>query len=1517
MAADPLRAFSPPVADWFRRSFERPTPAQSKGWPPIAAGKHTLVLAPTGSGKTLAAFLTAIDGLVRDPSERGTRVLYVSPLKALNHDVERNLRAPLHGIETPREVEVAVRSGDTPQRERAAMRRRPPDILITTPESLYLILTSAAREMLAGVQTVIVDEIHALAAGKRGTHLALSLERLAHLTGGDPQRIGLSATQRPLDEIARFLGGDRPVEIVDAGHRKPLDLEVVVPVPDMRELGGAPAPDGEPRQSIWPAIYPRLLELVRSHRSTLVFVNSRRAAERVAHRLNDLAEEEIARAHHGSIAREQRLEIEEMLKTGRLPALVATSSLELGIDMGAIDLVVQVESPKSVAAGLQRVGRAGHHVDAASSGRFFPKYRGDLLETAVVVGRMREGAIEHTRVPRQPLDVLAQQLVATTVMDEWAVDDLHAMVTRAAPYSDLSRSQLDGVLDMLAGRYPSDEFAELRPRIVWDRAAGVVRGRDDARRLAVTSGGTIPDRGLYGVFLADSGARVGELDEEMVYEARSGEVFQLGATSWRIEQITRDRVLVSPAPGVPGRMPFWKGDGIGRPYELGRAVGEAARTRRFGDLDELAASNLTTYLDDQEAATGVIPSDRTIVVERFRDEIGDWRVCVLSPFGGRVHAPWALAVEKRMGEALGIEVESLWADDGIAIRLPDSDTPPPIDLIAIPPDDLDDLLIDRVSESPLFAARFRENAARALLIPRRRPGQRTPLWQQRLKAHDLQQVAQKYGSFPVLLETYREVLSDVFEVPALKGLLRAIAGGEVRLVEVESAVPSPFASSLLFDYIATYMYEGDAPAAERRAQALQLDRALLAELLRTDDLRELLDGDAIRNVQRELQGEGRTLDADRTHDLLRRLGDLSRAELAARGAADLDDLVAARRAAWVRIAGAERLIAAEDAGLYRDALGAVPPVGLPVSFLEPVDGALRRLVNRYARSHGPFTAEELSARWGVDVLPELRGLAAEGAVLEGEFRPGGAGTEWVAPDVLRRVRRRTLAAVRKAVEPVEAEALARFLPAWQGIGRDQGRGIDRLRDVVAQLQGIALPVEAWETDVLPLRVPGYTPAMLDELTAGGEVVWIGAGRGRVAIHPRSDARLVGGPGIASEVSHPILDALRSRGAMFFSRPRRGGRGERARDARRALEPGLGRRRHERRVAAAAKRRSAAGGRAAAARAPRAAGEAHSVASGSAWPLVAGGGPARTGRGAARAGSRARRDAARPPRRGDAGGRPRRGHPRRLLGRLRRAAAHGGGRAGAARLLRGGAGRGAVRGHDGGGAAAGRARGRPGGPARHPLGGRSGQPVRGGAPVAGGEPQAGPHRRRLGRPGRREAGAVRREGRTRPGHDRARSARPGDRGAGRPCRVGPRPAARARAGRRRADRRDRGRKPPARARLPPGAPQARAAGVGCPDARGTLAGTRRAPPATARRRSCRRRAARRCGRLGGRGAWEAPARPHGRRPLPARPPGAARRRAPAAARRGPRAVRASHRRRRRRDRRAGRRRRPPAPARARP
>jgi ATP-dependent helicase Lhr and Lhr-like helicase len=1128
VASDPLSRFTEPVAEWFRGSFDEPTRAQSLGWPAIADGESTLVLAPTGSGKTLAAFLTALDGFVRDPEDRGTRVLYISPLKALNHDIERNLRAPLAGIPFVRRPRVAVRSGDTPQRERTAMRREPPDILITTPESLYLMLTSGARDVLRTVEQVIVDEIHAVAATKRGAHLALSLERLEHLTGRSLQRVGLSATQRPLEEVARFLGGDREVTIVDAGAAKQLDLEVIVPVDDMRELGAAPVVEGEPRISIWPAVYPRLLELVREHRSTIVFVNNRRSAERVANRLNELAEEEIARAHHGSIAREQRLEIEDMLKRGDLPALVATSSLELGIDMGAVDLVVQIESPKSVAAGLQRVGRAGHSVGEASRGRFFPKWRGDLLETAVVTRRMREGEIEHTRVPRQPLDVLAQQVVAAAAMDEWAIGDLYDMVRRAYPYAELSRPQFEGVLEMLAGRYPSDEFAELRPRIVWDRAAGTVRGRDGARRLAVVSGGTIPDRGLYGVFLADSGARVGELDEEMVYEARQGEVFQLGATSWRIEQITRDRVLVSPAPGVPGKMPFWKGDGIGRPAELGRAVGEASRTRRFGELDVRAASNLTAYLDDQREATGAVPDDRTIVVERFRDEIGDWRICVLSPFGGRVHAPWAMAIEKRMSDALGIEVEATWADDGIAIRLPDADTAPPTELILPAADEVEDLVIEQVGSSPLFAARFRENAARALLLPRRRPGQRTPLWQQRLKAHDLQQVASKYGSFPIVLETYREVLSDVFELGALRELLASIGRGDVRLVDVESAHPSPFASSLLFDYIATYMYEGDTPLAERRAQALTLDRSLLAELLAAGDLRELLDAEAIDEVEAELQRRDRALTADELHDLLRRTGDLP-----AEGPVAAPQLVRDRRAIEVRLAGRRRLIAAEDAGLYRDGAGVSIPPGVPVAFLEPVPDALRRLVMRHARGHGPFTADELLERLGVDPEPALRELAAEGALIEGGFRPGGTGREWIEPDVLRRVRRRTLARLRRAVEPVEPDALARFLPGWQGIGRDMGSGENRLREVISQLGGVALPVGAWEQDVLPLRIPGYRPALLDALCASGEVVWIGAGEGRVAVYLRDDAPLLhtGEPEVPD--GSAVADALRDRGALFF------------------------------------------------------------------------------------------------------------------------------------------------------------------------------------------------------------------------------------------------------------------------------------------------------------------------------------------------------------------------------------------------
>ena len=914
--------FSPQTRAWFEQAFDGPTPAQELGWPAIARGGHTLIQAPTGSGKTLAAFLYGIDRLNPSPGE-GLRLLYISPLKALNYDIERNLRGPLAGLSS--ELRVGVRTGDTSQKERAAMLREPPDILITTPESLFLLLTSRARETLRGVETVIVDEVHAVAGTKRGAHLALSLERLEHLVSGPLQRIGLSATQRPLEEIGRFVAGGRKIELVDAGRAKTLDLKVVVPLDDMREP--------EEQQSIWPSIYPEILELVRAHRSTIVFVNNRRLAERLALRLNDLAEEELARAHHGSLAREQRVEVEELLKKGEIPCLVATSSLELGIDMGAVDLVVQVESPKSVARGLQRVGRAGHELGAVSRGRIFPKFRADLLESAVVARRMLDGAIEETKIPRNPLDVLAQQIVGICADEEISVDDLHALVRGAYPFADLSRVQLENVLDMLDGRYPSDEFAELRARVVWDRTAGVVRGRQGARRLAVTNAGTIPDRGLFGVHLVEGGGRVGELDEEMVYEAREGQTFLLGASTWRIEEITRDRVLVSPAPGVPGAVPFWKGEGVGRPYELGEAIGATSRelvaltdekaTTRLRDeytLDERAASNLLTFLREQEGATGAVPSDKTIVVERFRDEIGDWRLCILTPFGGRVHAPWALALGARLRESLSLETQAIWSDDGIAIHLPDADAPPPTEDVLLDPEQVEELVMQEVGETALFGARFRENAGRALLIPRRRPGERTPLWQQRLKAQSLLQVARRYPAFPIVLETYRECLQDVFDLPALKRLLQGLRTRQIDLVDVETPSASPYAASLLFDYVANYMYEDDTPAAERRAQALSLDRDLLRELLGQEELRDLIDPGALADVEEQLRGEARS--PDELHDLLRRRGDLREGEYPS----DLaESLLQERRAVHVRVSGEQRLIAAEDAGRYRDAVGAMPP----------------------------------------------------------------------------------------------------------------------------------------------------------------------------------------------------------------------------------------------------------------------------------------------------------------------------------------------------------------------------------------------------------------------------------------------------------------------------------------------------------------------------------------------------------------------------------------------------------------
>ena len=1150
-----LDVFTPRTREWFERAFAQPTPAQALGWPAIARGGHVLVQAPTGSGKTLAAFLIGVDRLNETPGE-GLRLLYVSPLKALNYDIERNLRSPLAGLRS--KLSVAVRTGDTPADERRRMLRTPPDVLITTPESLFLLLTSQARENLRGVQAVILDEVHAVAGTKRGAHLALSLERLQGLAEGPFQRIALSATQKPLEEIGRFVAGaGRGIELVDAGVRKELDLEVVVPVDDLRELGSTagltvpPLADGvelgvgveQSSRSIWPSIYPAIVDLVRAHRSTIVFVNNRRLAERLALRINELAGEDLARAHHGSLAREQRVVVEELLKAGRIPCLVATSSLELGIDMGAVDLVVQVESPKSVARGLQRVGRAGHELHSVSKGRIFPKFRADLLESAVVARAMREGAIEETHIPRNPLDVLAQQIVAICADEEVSVDDLHELVTRAYPFRDLSRKQLENVLDMLAGRYPSDEFGELRPRIVWDRTLGVVRGRAGARRLAVTNAGTIPDRGLFGVFLVDGGGRVGELDEEMVYEARAGQTFVLGASTWRIEEITRDRVLVSPAPGLPGVAPFWKGEGVGRPAELGERIGRAARELAAGTdegaaralreeygLEERAVRNLLTFLREQEAATGVVPSDRSIVVERFRDEIGDWRVCVLTPFGGRVHAPWAMALRARLRESLGLEVQSLWSDDGIALHFPDADAPPSVADLVLDPGEVEDLLLPELSQSALFGARFRENAARALLIPRRRPGQRTPLWQQRLKAQSLLQVARRFPQFPIVLETYRECLQDVFDLPALHAILRGLQTRQLDLVDVETPSASPFASSLLFDYVATYMYEDDTPPEERRAQALSLDRDLLRELMGVEELRDLLDADAIAEVEASLRRPPRN--ADELHDLLRRAGPLLDGEHD-RGFAET--LLRERRAIRVRRGEHELLVAVEDAGVVRDALGVALPGGVPTTFLETVAEPLGTLLRRFARTHGPFTTGEVADWLGLDhalVETELSALERDDRVVRGELRPAGSEREWCDPDVLRRIRRATLARLRREVEPAERAAFGRFLPSWHGIGRRQ-----TLREALVPLQGVALPAPLWESDVLPRRVPGFRPADLDALCAAGEVVWVGAGLDRVALYFRDDTAVLGPPAAepppAGNAHAAVRAALREAGAAFW------------------------------------------------------------------------------------------------------------------------------------------------------------------------------------------------------------------------------------------------------------------------------------------------------------------------------------------------------------------------------------------------
>ncbi len=1235
-----MDAFRAATRAWFEETFREPTPVQRRGWAEIASGRHALLVAPTGSGKTLAAFLWGIDALagLSPDAPPGVRVLYVSPLKALAHDVERNLRAPLAGVartaerlgESARAVRIDVRTGDTPQRERQRQARDPGEILVTTPESLFLILGSRQRETLRTVTTVIVDEIHALAPSKRGAHLALSLERLAELAEHDPQRIGLSATVRPLDEVARFLGGDRDVAVVDTSEAPLIELSIEVPVPDMenvpppqkeRERGGSVlgllykhqvgAPMHE--RGIWPAMYPELVDAIRSHRSTIVFVNSRGLAERVTQRINALAEEELALAHHGSVSHAKRAEIEDGLKAGRLRAIVATSSLELGIDMGAVDLVVLVESPGSVARGLQRVGRAGHHVGAKSVGRIFPKFRGDLLECAVIAGRMLAGEIEALAVPKSCLDVLAQQIVAMCVVAPREVGEIERVVRRAYPYRELAGGALHSVLDMLSGRYPSHDFADLRPRLRWDRARDVLSARPGAAMVSRTNAGTIPDRGAFAVQLGEDGPRIGELEEEMVFESRAGDTFLLGASTWRVETITRDRVIVSPAPGEPGRLPFWKGDGPGRPLELGRALGAfvrelGERSREDGErwlratlpLGAYAAANLAAYVADQREATGALPTDRAIVVERFRDELGDWRVCILTPFGSRVHAPWAMALERTLSARAGFEVQLMYTDDGIVLRLADVDDLPALAELLPDPDEVLDLVTEQLGDTSLFASLFRENAVRSLLVTRRRPDQRSPLWAQRIKARNLLATVRRYPSFPIVLETYRQALSDVFDLPALREVLGAIRARTITVHEVETRSPSPFARSLVFAYVAAYLYEGDSPIAERKAQALTLDRSLLAELLGQAELRDLLDADAIDAVESELQGtadERRASDRDELCDRLRRVGDLSAGECAERASGDpapwLAELESERRAVRVRIAGEERWIAADDAGLYRDALGCAPPAGLPSDFLAAPEDPLTELVRRFARTHGPFTTRAAAARWVLapaQVEPVLRALEAAGELVRGELRPGGTELEWCDAEVLRRIKRRTLARLRDEVAAVDEPTFARFLARWQGVrvaaarrgdatrerrGQPDGalasRGPERLLEVVAQLEGLALPWSTLVREVLPARVDDFSIDALDLLAAQGRVVWVGRGAlgpsdGRVALYRRERAgELLGarepvqphGPhGPHEDVHAAILEHVDARGASFLTEIERAVRGRVAGTTTRELESAL-------------------------------------------------------------------------------------------------------------------------------------------------------------------------------------------------------------------------------------------------------------------------------------------------------------------------------------------------------------------------
>ncbi|MEQ3363152.1 DNA glycosylase AlkZ-like family protein [Raoultibacter massiliensis] len=1311
--ASVLARFSDGVRGWFLDTFPAPTPLQERAWEVVARKENALVIAPTGSGKTLAAFLFAIDALMRERAAfpevgagggtgaeggaefeeaardaaadavakpekaaggkraksaslpvKGVRVLYVSPLKALGADVERNLQEPLAGIAqriaqagaAMPSVRTGMRTGDTTPEERRALVRNPPDILITTPESLYLMLTSKARETLRTVDTVIVDEVHAMAGDKRGAHLALSLERLDSLLENPAQRIGLSATVRPPEEIARFLGGVRPVSIVASQDRPDMDVRVSVPVQDMtavpsfsgfepdklvssaaesRRTGGGPrrAPaeqawksdralravmDGRAPKaatpdsrvgssSIWPYVEAAILDEVLAHRTTIVFVNSRGLCEKLTSRLNelyakrkgafpeggeavasgirsgmgattDLAQataEVIAKAHHGSVSKERRQQVERELKAGELPCVVATSSLELGIDMGSIDLVLQVAPPPSVASGLQRIGRANHQVGGRSEGIVYPRTRTEVIDAAVVSEGMSAGAIEKTTVVKNPLDVLAQQTVAAVSMEDVSPDEWYATVCRCAPFSDLPRRAFDAVLGMLSGAYSSAELADFSPRIIWDRERNLLIARPGSQRQAVTAAGTIPDRGMFSVVLPEADAkagrrRVGELDEEMVYESRVGDIIALGTSTWRIREITRDRVIVEPAPGRSARLPFWHGEGIGRPAETGRAKGAFVRAvasaldapdedegddaegvcggvepgmlarLRADGLDENARRNLIELIGAQRAATGFVPDDRTLVVERCEDEQGDWRVMLHSPYGRRVHEPWAMAVTDRIVRTRGFDPQTLAMDDGIILRIPMSETLlPGAELFAFDPSELERVVRDRVDSTSLFAARFRECAARSLLMSSTAPGKRAPLWQQRLRAGQLLEAARREGDFPLLAETARECLQDVYDMESLLALMDDIQAGAVRLVEAQTSTPSPFAAPLLFGYVGDHLYDGDLPNAERKASLLSLDPTLLGELLGSDEVGGLIDPEVVRTVESQLQrlaSDRRVRGVEGVADLLRALGPLTVGEVAERlrrdGGCDedaaggsscafgeaqalLDELARSHRAFVATIGGASRWASFDDARLLRDALGTDAPGWTASSELaEPSGGSpgryhpLDELLARFARTHGPFATADAAAAFGIGCAVARDGLerlAAEGRIVQGRFKSEDGGTadaegevrQWVSADVFKRLRSLSLAKARKAVRPVGSDAYVRFLLDLQGagsFGRGRFEGVEGVAHVLSQFEGVYLPAALWESVVLPSRVRDYRPSMLDELIASGEVMWVGGHR---------------------------------------------------------------------------------------------------------------------------------------------------------------------------------------------------------------------------------------------------------------------------------------------------------------------------------------------------------------------------------------------------------------------------------------